>query len=135
MKTKSILTFVLLAVITASFCFTSCSEDEKESNSEYYSDWMEVTDADSIVFAKARMAFINDPENAGSASCKLLESLPDKPKAVKIEIEEKGKYYQFAFQHCEVTVYKGNGDKVGRVTLIVMVEAENRPIRRDTITE
>lgn len=136
MKYKSILLFVALVAIIASFNFVSCNKYESESDG--YSAWTEVTEADSVIFAKARTAFLNDPANAGSADFMIMQLLSN-PYAVRTMAVENGMNYQFACKdEYVVTVYKGNGDGIGKV---IAVEAGvddgyipiPPPRKRDTI--
>ncbi len=113
MKYKSILLFVLLVAIIASFNFISCQKDEPESGD--YSEWMEMTEADSVIYAKARAAYLEDLTNASAANYKIMQLLSHNPDAVRTKAVENGKNYQFACREYVVTVYKGNGDEVGKV--------------------
>ena len=133
MKYKSILLFAILAALFASMNFVSCHEYDHENDG--YSDWTELTEADSVVFAEARAAYLNDSTNATRPEYVTLKSIESKPSAVRTQVVEKGRYYQFDLAVFVVTIYKGNDDKVGTV---IGIEMENdskpgRPVKRDTI--
>lgn len=133
-----------MVITSAFFNLTSCSKDEDEEAgivSHEYSDWMEMTETDSVRYAKARAAFLDDPGNAKSPHYLLLKSLSGNPYAVRTQIAatREGINYQFAFPEIVVTVYIGNDDEVGKV---IMIEAgfglipgplPTYPRRRDTI--
>ena len=132
MKYKSILLFVLLVAIIASFNFISCHKYEPENDG--YSAWTELTEADSVIYAKARAAFLDDPANASSADFKIMQLLSN-PYAVRTKAVENGMNYQFACRDkYVVTVYKGDGDGIGKVIAVeVGNDTYGPPIQRDTI--
>ena len=136
MKFKSILLFVLLVAIVASFSLISCHKYEPEDDG--YSVWTEVTEADLDVFAKARAAYLDDPANATAPEYVNMKSLSE-PYAVRTKAEENGMNYQFAFTICVVTIYKSDGDEVGKVREIQGASDYGTPGpplppgRRDTI--
>ena len=135
MKFKSILLFVLLVAIVASFNLVSCHKYEPEDDG--YSDWAEVTEADLDVFAKARAAYLDDPVNATAPEYEMMKSHSE-PYAVRTKAVENGMNYQFAFTICVVTIYKGDGDEVGKVIEIQGASdggpgLPTYPQRRDTI--
>lgn len=138
MKFKSILLFVVLVAIIASFSLVSCHKDEPEKDD--YSEWTETTEADSVIYAKARVAYLEDPANEGSADYVIMQFLSHNPYAVRTKAVENGMNYQFAcFDNYVVTVYKGTGDKVGKV--IEIIEGYDaipgpippKPRKRDTL--
>ena len=140
MKYKSILLFVVLVAIIASFSLVSCHKDEPENDD--YSVWWEMTEVDSVIYAKARAAYLEDPENKGKAEYMIIQFLSQNPLAVRTKAVENGMNYQFAcFDNYVVTVYKGTGDKVGKV--IEIEEGSNvdgvpgpippKPRKRDTL--
>lgn len=144
MKFKSILLFVVLVAIIASFNFTSCHKYESVSSG--YSEWMETTEADSVIYAKARVAYLDDPANEGSADYVVMQFLSHNPYAVRTKAVEDGTNYQFAcFDEFVVTVYKGTGDKVGKVIEIMegsLVGNDGfpapippNPVKRDTLID
>ena len=112
MKFKSILFFVLLVAIVASFNLVSCHKNDLENDG--YSDWTEVTEADLNVFTKARAAYLDDQANAADPEYEVMKSL-SKPYAVRTKAVENGMNYQFAFTICVVTICKSDGDEVGKV--------------------
>lgn len=112
MKFKSILFFVLLVAIVASFSLISCHKIDPENDG--YSDWTEVTEADLDVFAKARAAYLDDPANVTAPEYEMMKSLSE-PYAVRTKAEGNCMNYQFAFTICVVTIHKSNGDEVGKV--------------------
>ena len=135
MKFKSILFFVLLVAIVASFNLVSCHKNDPENDG--YSVWTKVTEADLDVFAKARAAYLDDPANATASEYETMKTLSE-PYAVRTKAVENGMNYQFAFTICVVTIHKSDGDDVGKV--IKIQEAGNygtpvppTPQRRDTI--
>ena len=135
MKFKSILFFVLLVAIVASFSLISCHKNDPENDG--YSDWVEVTEADLDVFAKARAAYLDDPANATTPEYEMMKSLSE-PFALRTKAVENGMNYQFAFTICVVTIYKGDGDKIGKVIEIQGASEYGtpdppKPQRRDTI--
>ncbi len=114
MKYKPILLFVVLVAIIALSNLVSCHKYEKESDD--YSEWREVTEIDSVIYAKARTAYLEDPANAGSANFKIMQFLSCNPFAVRTKAVDNGKNYHFACtEEYSVTVYKGIGDEVGKV--------------------
>lgn len=118
MKYKSILLFVLLVAIIASFNLVSCHKYESEDDG--YSEWNAVTEADSVIYARARTAYLEDPANKGTADFMIMQFLSQSPHAVRTEAVEKGLNYQFACRdEYFITVYKGNGDDIGKVIEIV----------------
>lgn len=124
---KLVLLVGFMIITSAYFNLTSCSKDEDEDEetgivSHEYSDWMEMTETDSVLYAKARAAFLDDPANAKSPHYLLLKSLSGNPYAVRTQIAatREGINYQFAFPEIVVTVYIGNDDEVGKV---IMIEA------------
>lgn len=118
MKYKSILLFVVLVAIIASFNFISCHKYEPESDD--YSEWMPTTEADYAIYAKARQAYLDDPSNEGSADFMIMQFLSHKPDAVRTKAVEKGRNYQFACgDEYFITVYKGTGDDIGKVIEII----------------
>ena len=133
---KLILCFGFLAIISVSVNLSSCSKDDEEV-SEFtndYSNWMQLTEADSVIYAQAREAYLNDPANANSADYKIMQFLSD-PYAVRTKAEN-GMNYQFACRDCVVTVFMGNGEYVGKVTAIEMQNGADSfigPVKRDTI--
>lgn len=111
---KSFLVLGFLAIISISFNLGSCNKDENIV-SHAYSAWTEkMTDADSVIYAKARAAYLNYPANDDSTYCKFM-SLPQNPYAVRTKEVEDGIVYQFACRDYIVTVYMGNGAEVGKV--------------------
>ena len=112
MKFKSILLFVLLVAIVASFNLVSCHKNDLENDG--YSDWTEVTEADLDVIAKARAAYLDDPTNATAPEYEIMKSLSELY-AVRTKAVENGMNYQFAFTICVVTIHKSDGDEVGKV--------------------
>lgn len=136
MKFKSILLFVLLVAIVASFSLISCHKNDPENDG--YSDWTEVTVADLDVFAKARAAYLDDPANAADPEYEMMKSLSE-PYAVRTKAVENGMNYQFAFTICVVTIHKSDGDEVGKVIEIQGASDYGTPVpptppgRRDTI--
>lgn len=117
MKNKSILLFILLVAIIASLNFVSCHKHVSDD----YSEWTETTEADSVIYAKARVAYLDDPANEGSADYMIMQFLSHNPYAVRTKAVENGTNYQFAcFDEFVVTVYKGTGDKVGKVIEIMV---------------
>lgn len=112
MKYKSILLFVLLAAIIVSVNIVSCHKYEKESDD--YSEWMVMTEIDSVIYAKARAAYLDDPANATAPEYEMMKSLSE-PYAVRTKAVENGMNYQFAFTICVVTICKSDGDEVGKV--------------------
>ena len=96
MKYKSILLFVVLVAIIASFNFISCHKYQPENDG--YSEWMVTTEADSVIYAKARTSFLDDPANASSADFMIMQFLSQKPDAVRTMAMENGMNYQFACQ-------------------------------------
>ena len=135
MKFKSILLFVLLVAIVASFNLVSCHKNDLENDG--YSDWTKVTEADLDVFAKARAAYLDDPANATAPKYEMMKSLSE-PYAVRTKAVGNGMNYQFAFTICVVTICKGDGDEVGKVIEIqgasdYGVPTPPDPKRRDTI--
>ena len=131
MKYKSILFFVALVAIIASFNFISCHKYEPENDG--YSAWTELTEADSVIYAKARAAFLDDPANASSADFKIMQFLSN-PYAVRTKAVENGMNYQFACRDkYVVTVYKGDGDGIGKVIAVEVGNDTYGPIQRDTI--
>ena len=134
MKYKSILLFAVLATIIAFFNFTSCHKYEGND----YSEWMPTTEADSVIYAKARKAYLDDPANKGTAEFKIMEFLSGNPYAVRKEAVENGTNHQFAcMDEFIVTVYKGNGDDIGKVIKIEVGQYDTfiGPVKRDTIPE
>ncbi len=137
MKFKSILLFVLLVAIVASFNLVSCHKNDPENDD--YSDWTEVIEADLDVFAKARAAYFDDPANATAPEYEMMKSL-SAPYAVRTKAVENGMDYQFAFTICVVTICKSDGDEVGKVIEIQGASdggpglpTPPLPQRRDTI--
>ena len=134
MKFKSIL-FVLLVAIVASFSLISCHKYEPEDDG--YSDWTEVTEADLDVFTKARVAYLDDPANVTVPEYVNMKSI-SKPYAVRTKAEGNGMNYQFAFTICVVTIYKNDGDELGKVIEIQSIDDYGTPLPpkpqgRDTI--
>lgn len=139
-KPMMVLLFILQAFLFTSFVFVSCSKDDNDIDigSGDYSDWREVTDADSAVFANARQAFMADTANISSQEYQMLQFLPEKPLEVRTKIEQKGGMnYQFNFSICEVTVFKGDNDEVGKIIEVITSASPGLiyPARRDTITD
>lgn len=138
-----IMAFILLTTSVAPLTLTSCSKDEEEetgieTDSDDYSPWRDVTDADSIIFADARTAFLSNPANVGSTEFMTLQVLPIKPLAVRTKaIKGVGTNYQFDFITCEITVLKGDNDEVGTVIEVITEDSGPgyHPIKRDTITD
>ena len=136
MKFKSILFFVLLVAIVASFNLVSCHKYEQEDDG--YSDWTEVTEADLDVFTKARVAYLDDPANVTAPEYEMMKSLSE-PYAVRTKAEGNGMNYQFAFTIRVVTICKSDGDEVGKVIEIQVASdygtpgPPTYPQRRDTI--
>ena len=135
MKFKLILLFVLLVAIVASFNLVSCHKYEPEDDG--YSDWTEVTEADLDVFAKARVAYLDDPANVTAPEYEMMKSLSE-PYAVRTKAEGNGMNYQFAFTICVVTICKSDGDEVGKVIEIQGASDYGKPVPptpqgRDTI--
>ena len=132
---KLILLFGLLVAISVSFNFISCHKSESEGDG--YSEWMETTEVDSVIYAKARKAYLDDPANVSSPDFKIIQFLSGKPFAVRTQtVKGKGKNYQFAFPEIVVTVYKGNNDEVGKVIKVEDEEGDDQfigPVKRDTI--
>lgn len=133
---KLILFFALIVVVTISFNLVSCNKDDSEIENYGYSVWADLTDADSVIYAKARAAYLEDPANKGKAEYMVIQFLSQNPFAVRTKAVENGTNYQFAcLDNYVVTVYKGTSDKVGKV---IAVEVGNvtdligRP-QRDTI--
>lgn len=137
MKYKSILFFVALVAIIASFNFVSCHKYEPENDG--YSAWTELTEADFVIYAEARTAFLNDPANAGSVEYMIMQFLTSKPYSVRTQAVENGKNYQFTVTDgYVVTVYKGNGDGVGKVIAVEVVNDTSlppHPVKRDTTVD
>lgn len=137
MKYKSILFFVALVAIIASFNFVSCHKYEPENDD--YSAWTELTEADFVIYAEARTAFLNDPANAGSVEYMIMQFLTSKPYSVRTQAVENGKNYQFTVTDgYVVTVYKGNGDGVGKVIAVEVVNDTSlppHPVKRDTTVD
>lgn len=132
MKYKSILLFVLLVAIIASFSLVSCHKDEPVG--DVYSEWMDMTAADSVIYARARTSYLEDPANKGTADFMIMQFLSHKPDAVRTKAVEKGRNYQFACGDYVVTVYKGDGDGIGKVIAVeVGNDTYGPPIQRDTI--
>lgn len=133
MKNKSILLFVLLLAIFSVSNFISCHKYVPENDG--YSVWWEMTEVDSVIYAKARAAYLEDPENKGKAEYMIIQFLSQNPLAVRTKAVENGMNYQFAcFDNYVVTVYKGTGDKVGKVIEIEEVSnVDGFPCKRDTI--
>ena len=134
MKFKSILFFVLLVAIVASFRFISCHKNDPENDG--YSVWTEVTEADLDVFAKARAAYLDDPANATASEYDMMKSLSE-PYAVRTKAEGNCMNYQFAFTICVVTICKSDGDEIGKV-IEIQGASDAGPVppppgRRDTI--
>ena len=137
MKFKSILLFVLLVAIVASFNLVSCHKNAPENDG--YSDWTKVTEADLDVFAKARAAYLDNPANATASEQEMMKSLSE-PYAVRTKAVENGMNYQFAFTICVVTICKSGGDEVGKVIEIQEASDYGAPVpptpqKRDTITD
>ena len=138
MKFKSVLFFVLLVAIVASFSFISCHKNDPENDG--YSDWTEVTEADLDVFAKARAAYLDDSANATASEYEMMKSLSE-PYALRTKAVENGMNYQFAFTICVVTICKNDGDEVGKVIEIQgasdggPVPPTPTPIKRDTLID
>ena len=135
MKFKSILLFVLLVSIVASFSFISCHKNDPENDG--YSVWTEVTEADLDVFAKARAAYLDDPANVTAPEYEMMKSLSE-PYAVRTKAVENGMNYQFAFTIYVVTIHKSGGDEVGKVIEIqgysnYGMPTPPKPQGRDTI--
>ena len=138
MKFKSILLFVVLVAIIASFSLVSCHKDEPVG--DVYSEWMDMTAADSVIYARARTAYLEDPANKGTADFMIMQILSQNPYAVRTEAVEKGLNYQFACRdEYFITVYKGNGDNIGKV-IEIAVGYDNFPApippdprKRDTL--
>ena len=139
MKFKSILFFVLLVAIVASFNLISCHKYEPEDDG--YSDWTEVTEADLDVFAKARVAYLDDPANVTAPEYEMMKSISE-PYAVRKKAVENGMNYKFAFTICVVTICKSDGDEAGKV--IEIQEASDygtpgppppTPVKRDTLID
>ena len=117
---KLILLFGLLVAISVSFNLASCSKDESDIENYDYSTWADLTDADSVIYAKARAAYLEDPANKGKAEYMVIQFLSQNPFAVRTKAVENGTNYQFAcFDNYVVTVYKGTSDKVGKVIEIM----------------
>ncbi len=134
MKFKSILLFVLLVAIVASFSLISCHKNDPEN--DVYSDWTEVTEADLDVFAKARAAYLDEPANVTAPEYEMMKSLSE-PYALRTKAVENGMNYQFAFTICVVTIHKSDGDEVGKV-IEIQGASDSGPVppgppRRDTI--
>ena len=141
MKFKSVLFFVLLVAIVASFSFISCHKNDPENDG--YSDWTEVIEADLDVFAKARAAYLDDPANATAPEYEMMKSLSE-PYAVRTKAVENGMNYQFAFTICAVTIHKSDGDEVGKVIEIQGASDGGpgpglppppTPVKRDTLID
>ncbi|MBQ0124181.1 MAG: hypothetical protein KBS58_04985 [Bacteroidales bacterium] len=139
MKFKSVLFFVLLVAIVASFSFISCHKNDPENDG--YSVWTEGTEADLDVFAKARAAYLDDPANATAPEYEMMKSLSE-PYAVRTKAEGKGIVYQFSSAMLIVTIYKGDGDEVGKVIEIQGASDGGpglppppTPVKRDTIID
>ena len=97
-----------------------------------------MTPADSVIYAQARRAFLEDTANTGSLNYHLMQFLSHTPYAVRNKVMEKAKNYQFACRDYFVTVYKGDDAEVGTVTEIIPEDefSDEYPDsrRRDTIT-
>ena len=135
MKFKSILFFVLLVAIVASFNLISCHKYEPEDDG--YSDWTEVTEADLDVFTKARVAYLDDPANVTAPEYEMMKSISE-PYAVRTKAEGKGIDYQFSSAMFIVTIYKGDGEELGKVIEIQSISDYGtppppKPRGRDTI--
>ena len=118
MKNKSILLFVLLLAIFVASNFISCRKYVPENDG--YSVWYEMTEVDSVIYAKARVAYLEDSANEGTVEYVIMQFLSQSPYAVRTKAVEKGLNYQFACRDLYVvTVYKGTGDKVGKVIEIM----------------
>lgn len=138
MKNKSILLFVLLLAIFSVSNFISCHKYVPENDG--YSKWTEMTEVDSVIYAKARAVYLEDPANEGTVEYVIMQFLSHNPYAVRTKAVENGTNYQFAcLDNYVVTVYKGTGDKVGKV--IEIEEGSNvdggpiqpAPRKRDTL--
>lgn len=123
--------FVLMLAIIASFSFVSCSENETETESEEYSEWAQAREADFVIYAKAREAYLDDPANASSKNFMIMRFLSGNPYAVRTKAVKNGKNYQFAFNDYVVTVCKGNGDEIGKVIEVEVGFDEVPPFKRD----
>ena len=135
MKFISVLFFVLLVAIVASFRFIACHKNDPENDG--YSDWTKVTEADLDVFAKARAAYLDDPANATASEYEMMKSISE-PYAVRTKAEGKGIDYQFSSAMFIVTIYKGDGEDLGKVIEIQGASdggpgLPTPPGRRDTI--
>ena len=138
MKNKSILLFVLLLAIFVASNFISCHKFVPENDD--YSEWWEMTEEDSVIYAKARVAYLDDPANEGTDEFTIIQFLSRNPYAVRTKAVESGTNYQFAWRDMfVVTVYKGTGDKVGKVIEIMGGDDASpgpippNPRKRDTI--
>ncbi len=104
-----------LVIINVFFNLLSCSKDDSDIVSYDYSEWAYVTEADSVIYAKTRTAYLADPANAGSVNSKIMQFL-SAPYAVRTKAVGNGMNYQFACREdYVVTVYKGIGDEIGKV--------------------
>ena len=135
MKFKLIFLFVLLVAIVASFNLVSCHKYEPEDDG--YSDWTEVTGADLDVFTKARVAYLDDPANVTAPEYEMMKSFSE-PYAVRTKAEGKGIDYQFSSAMFIVTIYKGDGEDIGKVIEIQSIVDYGTPLPpkpqgRDTI--
>lgn len=99
---------------------------------------MVMTEIDSVIYAKARAAYLDDPANATAPEYEMMKSLSE-PYAVRTKAVENGMNYQFAFTICVVTICKSDGDEVGKVIEIQgysdygTPSPPTYPQRRDTI--
>ena len=67
-----------------------------------------------------RVAYLEDSANEGTVEYVIMQFLSHNPYAVRTKAVENGTNYQFACKDgYAVTVYKGTGDKVGKVIEIM----------------
>ena len=122
--------FCLMAV--AAIMLAGCGKE-----SDDYSEWMVMTEIDSVIYAKARAAYLDDPANATAPEYEMMKSLSE-PYAVRTKAVENGMNYQFAFTIYVVTICKSDGDEVGKVIEIqgysdYGMPTPPKPQGRDTI--
>ncbi len=141
MKHKSILLFFLLAATIASFNLVSCRTNEPDNDG--YSEWAVLTEADSVIYAKARTAYLDDPANVVSGDYAIIMFLSHNPCYVRTrEVPNgSGRNYQFlCTDDYVVTVFKAYGEDIGKVTEILVSGSDGYPApvppaprKRDTI--
>lgn len=88
MKNKSILLFILLLAFFVASNLISCRKYVPENDG--YSVWHEMTEVDSVIYAKASAAYLEDPENKGKAEYMIMQFLSQHPLAVRTKAVENG---------------------------------------------